>query len=114
MNTHYWVIALGAFMVLMGIVGYIRTGSPTAIFITGGIALITSLLGVFWGKNPASMFGTITLAWTALITVLMAYMTFKRISAHADTTAGSEFIFGSMAVFALIVTIVILRQRLAG
>ena len=114
MVTHYWVIALGGYMFLMGVIGYIRTGSPTAIFITGGIALVTVVLGMLWGKNPTSVLGTITLAWTAIITVLMAYMTFKRISAHAETAAGSEFIFGSMAVFALIVTIVILRQRLGG
>lgn len=112
MKLHYWVIALGAYMLLMGIIGYVRTSSPTAIFINGSFALATILLGYFWGRNPSATLGTIILVWTAIITVMMAYMTFKRIAAHAQARAGSEFIFGSMAIFALIVTIVLVRSRL--
>lgn len=114
MKLHYWVIALGAYMLLMGIVGYVRTGSPTALYINGGIALATIVLGYLWGKNLASSMGTVVLVWVALNTVMLGYMTFKRIAAHAETRAGSELIFGSMAVFAMIVLIQLIRHRFSG
>ena len=114
MKLHYWVIALGAYMMLMGIVGYVRTGSPTALYINGGIALATIILGYLWGKNLSGSMGTVVLVWVALNTVMLGYMTFKRIAAHAETRAGSELIFGSMAVFAMIVLIQLIRHRFSG
>ena len=114
MKLHYWVIALGVYMLLMGIVGYVRTGSPTALYINGGIALATIILGYLWGKNLAGLMGTVVLVWVALNTVMLGYMTFKRIAAHAETRAGSELIFGSMAVFAMIVLIQLIRHRFSG
>lgn len=108
-------MALGGFMILMGIVGYIRTGSPTAIFINGGIALVTVLLGYFMERgNP--MLANVTLGWVGLVTVILSFMTVKRINAvmHGTAREGSEYIFGSMALFALIVLIVLIRSRMSG
>lgn len=115
MKPSVLVMALGGFMILMGIIGYIRTGSPTAIFINGGIAAVTILLGYFMGKgNP--MLANITLGWTAIVTIMLGFMTFKRINAamHGTAREGSEYIFGSMALFALIVLIVLIRSRMNG
>lgn len=114
MKLHFWVIALGAYMLLMGIVGYIRTGSPTALYINGGIAVTTILLGYLWSRNLANSMGTVVLVWVALNTILLGYMTFKRIAAHAEARAGSELIFGSMAIFAMIVLIQLIRHRFSG
>lgn len=114
MKLHYWVIALGAYMLLMGIVGYVRTGSPTALYINGSIAVATMLLGYFWGRNLGGAMGTVVLVWVALNTILLGYMTFKRIAAHAEARAGSELIFGSMAVLAMIVLIQLIRHRFSG
>lgn len=111
MKTHYWIIALGVYMLAMGIVGYVRTGSPTALYINGGFALTTIVLGYFNGGGSPLLY-KITLGWTVLMTLMLSYLTVKRIAAHSQTRAGSEFIFGSMALFALIVTIVmILRMK---
>jgi hypothetical protein len=113
MKPSVLVMALGGFMILMGIVGYIRTGSPTAIFINGGIALVTVLLGYFMGRgNP--MLANVTLGWVGLVTVILSFMTVKRINAamHGTAREGSEYIFGSMALFALIVLIVLIRSRM--
>lgn len=109
------VMILGGYMIAMGIVGYIRTGSPTAIFINGGIALVTILLGYFMGRGNV-MLSNITLGWVGLVTVLLSFMTFKRVNemAHGTARAGSEYIFGSMALFALIVLIVLIRNRMSA
>jgi hypothetical protein len=114
MKVHYWVIALGAYMLLMGIVGYIRTGSPTALYINGGIATATILIGYFWGRNITGMMGNVVIGWVIINSLLLSYMTFKRIAAHADARAGSEFIFGSMALFSIIVLILLIRHRLSA
>lgn len=104
-------MALGAYMLAMGIVGYVRTGSPTALCINGGFALTTIALGYFNGGGSALLY-KITLGWTVLMTLMLSYLTIKRVAAHSQTRAGSELIFGSMALFALIVTIVmILRMK---
>ena len=111
MKTHYVIMALGVYMLAMGIIGYVRTGSPTALYINGGFALTTIVLGYLNGGGNTLLY-KVTLGWTALMTVMLSYLTVKRIAAHSQTRAGSEFIFGSMALFALIVTIVmIMRMR---
>lgn len=114
MQINYWVMALGGYMIIMGILGFIRTGSPTALYINGGIALVTVLIGYFWGRNLGGVLGPVAIGWVALNSVLLGYMTFKRIAAHAETRAGSEFIFGSMAVFAVIVLILLIRHRFSS
>ncbi len=112
MKLHYWIIALGVYMLAMGIVGYVRTGSPTALFINGGIAVATMVLGYFAGGSPTLM--KFCIGWVALNTVLLSYMTFKRIAAHSEVRAGSEYIFGTMAVFSLIVLILLIRDLMKG
>ncbi len=109
MKIHYVIMALGAYMLAMGILGYIRTGSPTALYINGSFALITLVLGYLNGGGNPLLF-KITLGWVALNTAILSYLTIKRIAAHAEARAGSELIFGSMALFALIVTIMMIMR----
>lgn len=104
MKIHYIIMALGAYMLAMGIIGYVRTGSPTALYINGSFALTTLILGYFNGGGNPLLF-KITLGWVALNAVMLSYLTVKRIAAHSQTRAGSELIFGSMALFAIIVAI---------
>ncbi len=113
MKIYYWVIALGGYMLLMGIVGYIRTGSPTALIVNNSFAVVTALFG-FLALRGSLLFGKISLGWTGLMVLLMGYMTFKRVAAHANTKPGSELIFGSMALLALIVFILLLRNMMAA
>lgn len=109
MKIHFLIMALGAFMLTMGILGYVRTGSPTALYVNGSFALVTIALGYFNGGGNELLF-KITLGWVALLTVMLSYLTIKRIAAHAQARAGSELIFGSMALFALIVTIIMIMK----
>lgn len=113
MKPYILVMALGGYMVLMGAVGYYRTGSPTALFINGSLGIITALFGYFMGRgNP--MLANITIGWTALITIVLGFMTFKRINALVHGTpayAGSEYIFGTQALFAIVVLIMLIRSR---
>ncbi len=113
MKLHYWIIALGIFMLAMGIVGYFRTGSPTSIFIAGGIGVVTAILGYFVGGGSPLLW-KVTLGWIGINTVMLGYMTFKRIAAHATARAGTEYIFGSMALFALIVLIMMIVRSVRG
>jgi hypothetical protein len=109
LKIHYVIMALGAYMLAMGILGYIRTGSPTALYVNGSFAVITLVLGYLNGGGNPLLF-KITLGWVALNTVILSYLTIKRIAAHAQARAGSELIFGSMALFALIVTVLMVMQ----
>lgn len=109
MKIHYIIIALGAYMLAMGIIGYIRTGSPTALYINGSFALITLILGYFNGGGNPLLF-KITLGWVVLNAGILSYLTVKRIAAHSQTRAGSELIFGSMALFAIIVAVLMFMR----
>jgi len=113
MKVYYWVIALGIYMIAMGIVGYIRTGSPTALYVNNSFALMTLVFG-FIALRGSLLFGKISLGWTGFLVLLMGYMTFKRVAAHANTKPGSELIFGSMALVALIVFILLMRNMLTA
>ena len=108
---NYLVIVLGLYMLSMGVVGYIRTKSPTALYINGGFALTTIILGVLTGGIETAMW-KITLGWVSLNFLIMALMTIKRIKAHANARSGSKLIFGSMALFCLIVAIVMTFELL--
>ncbi|MDZ4723399.1 MAG: hypothetical protein SGI97_05800 [candidate division Zixibacteria bacterium] len=105
------VIALGGYMLLMGLFGYYRTHTPTPLFINGGIAIVTIIIGIFLkGGSPTVL--NLAIGWIGLNTLMLAYMTFKRIAAHSDVRSGSEYIFGTQAVFALIVLIVLVRYKI--
>jgi hypothetical protein len=113
MKIYYWVVALGIYMIAMGILGYIRTGSPTALYINNSFALVTLVFG-FLAVRGSMLFGKVSLGWVGLLVLLMGYMTIKRVTAHAETKAGSELIFGSMAVFSLVVFILLLRDMMTS
>lgn len=48
------VLMLGSYMILMGILGFINSGSPTA-FIMSGMGLIAVLLSYFSSKSSIIM-----------------------------------------------------------
>lgn len=96
------LVLLGLYMLAMAIVGYIRTGSPTALYIMGGMALVTGLMS-YLAADQVSVYYLLALGWTALISLVVGFMTFKRIAAHANARPGSALIFGSTALFALVV-----------
>lgn len=113
MKIYYWVVALGVYMIAMGILGYIRTGSPTALYVNNGFALVTLIFG-FIAVRGSMLFAKISLGWVGLLVLLMGYMTIKRVAAHADTKAGSVLIFGSMALFSLVVFILLVRDMMTS
>ena len=105
------IIGLGAYMLLMGVVGFLHTGSPVPIFISGGLGIITALFGYFIGRG-LHVFARIGVVWLVVMTGLMGYMTFGRISAHANPTPVSSFIFGSMGLFSLLALVHLIRWRI--
>ena len=96
-------------MLAMGAVGYIRTGSMTPVLITGSIALITILLGLLIRHGSRSLI-SITVIWLIVNVLLNTYMTIGRVAAHAESRAGSGWIFGSMALFSLVALIILLPE----
>ena len=105
------IIWLGAYMLLMGVVGYIHTGSPVPIFISGGLGVITALFGYFIGRGLHA-FARIGVIWLVTMTGMMGYMTFGRISAHANPTPVTSLIFGSMGLFSLLALVNLIRWRI--
>jgi hypothetical protein len=105
------IMLLGAYMILMGVVGYVHTGSPMPILISGGLGVITALCGYFIGRGY-HVFARIGVIWLVVMTGMMGYMTFGRVSAHQNPTPLSEFIFGSMGLFSLWALISLVRWRI--
>ena len=105
------IIWLGAYMLLMGVIGFLHTGSIVPIFISGGLGALTASFGYFIGRGFHA-FARIGVIWLVFLTGLMGYMTFGRISAHADPTPLTSFIFGSMGLFSLVALVHLVRWRI--
>lgn len=104
------VVLLGVYMILMGAVGYARTGSPTPVVITGGIGVLTILIGV-WMRSRSTAAMRTGLVWALVNSGLYAYMTFGRVAAHDEPNLGSILIFGTMAVFSIVTLIFLWTKR---
>ena len=110
MKSHQFVWALALYIFLIGFVGFFRTGSAVPILINGVIAAITGLLAtlLYQKVNGARV---VTSLWLAASVGLYGYMTFFRVEAHANPRAGQPIIFGSMALFALLAFIAVIRSK---
>ncbi len=110
MKSHQFVWAFALYVFLIGFVGYFRTGSTVPILINGVIAVITVLIAFFLYRKLT--FARVGIAiWLASLTGLYGYLTFFRIAAHAHPHPGQPLIFGSMALFALMALIVVIRSK---
>ncbi len=104
------VLVLGGYMILMGIVGYINSGSATS-FIMSGIGLIAALLGYLAGKGPAVWW--IMTVWVGVIVAMIGKMGYDRIIVDPKPIL-TQFIFGSTALLAVVVLIYLLVNRFRG
>ena len=109
MKRHYLVIALGFYILAMGITGWLRTDDLTPLAITGSIAFITILLGIAIRSGSR---GTVVLTtlWTGLNVLVHTYMTVADVSAHDPNREGSEWIFGTMAFFSALVFVSLIGE----
>lgn len=101
------VLMLGSYMILMGILGYINSGSPTA-FIMSGMGLIAVLLACFC-KKSSIVWWTMT-AWIGINTAMIGSMAFKRIIIDPQPLT-TQLLFGSTAMFAIVVLILLILNR---
>lgn len=104
------LLVLSLYMIAMAVTGYIRTGSPTALYIMGGIGLVTAIMGWVVSRGGLTNFW-IGFGWTAVVMLLVGFMAVKRISAHADARPGSVLIFASTAAVALVVLFLLWRAK---
>ncbi len=109
MKRGYLVILYGLYVLAMGIVGPVRTDSVVPLLITGGIALATVFMG-FWIVRSSRAALTVTTIWIAVQTLVSVYMTVGRIPAHDPSREGSEWIFGTLALFAAIVLVSLIGE----
>jgi len=109
MKKEYAVVLLGVYMLAMGAIGFIRTGSLTPVSITGSIAVITIALGCLIRHGSRSLM-IFTAIWLTLNVLMNTYMTIGQVVAHAESRAGSGWIFGSMALFSLVALIILLPE----
>ncbi len=110
MKTNKVVIILGVYIFAMGIIAFIRTSSFTPLFFNGCIAAVTVWLGWLNGQGMRSV-QSATQWWLTIIALLLGYLTFGPISAHPNPNIGSALIFGSMALFALLALILVIRSK---
>lgn len=114
MKPYLLILISAGWMVAMAITGYVRTGSPTALYIMGSIGLVTGLIGWLIGEKIPSAFSLVGVIWLLLVSGVLVFMTVKRISAHAEVRAGSEYIFGSTALFAIISLVMLAMAHWRG
>ena len=103
------VFYLAGYIMLMGIIGNLRTGAMMPVYLNGSIAIVTSILGlVYFKSGKAGLY--ILNGWLVLNFLMYTYMTLFGAKAHPNPTVGTYLIFGSMALFCLM-TVVELRMK---
>ncbi|RME19000.1 MAG: hypothetical protein D6800_14880 [Candidatus Zixiibacteriota bacterium] len=109
MKTDVVVTMLSVYMLGMALLGVWRTGSVMPLVILGTIAVVTFVLAlsIRRGSRTAMQF---TLAWLAFNTVITGYEVFWRNPAHGQLHPGHALIFGSLALFSLVVLVLVWRR----
>ncbi|HOD66753.1 MAG TPA: hypothetical protein PLR32_09000 [candidate division Zixibacteria bacterium] len=104
MKPHYLLILLALAMLAGGAVGLARTGSPIPLLINSALALLTLILALVVSRDSRRVLLAATV-WVALCVLLYTYMTIIPPAAHNPSRPGSKYLFGSMALVALIVLV---------
>ena len=107
MLPHASVVALGLFILLLGIIGYIRTKSPTAIGFNGIFGVVCIILGFMLGHGSNVL--TVTEIWVALIAAAGIAMGTRRLMAPKRQIV-PILMFASMAIFSIVVLIILLTR----
>ncbi len=112
MNPSLTVIALGIYLILMGIIGYVRTKSPTAIGFNSLFGIVSLVLGWLLRGGSTSI-ETATMIWVGIIAATCILMATRRLMAPKRQTA-PILIFASMAAFAVYAFLVLYQHRSVG
>lgn len=110
MNQTNTLKSLGIFVVLVGVVGYIRTGSVVPIIINTVIAAITWWLAARMTQKKSGAIKAI-IVWLSFTTLIYAYMTVGPMMGHEEPRPFSWLLFGSMALYSVVVLILFVRKR---
>ncbi len=108
-NKFKIVYYFAAYVMLMGITGYLRTSATMPLYLNGSIALITTLLSFLY-YNKQSVWKYVLMIWISLNFLMYSYMTLFGVSAHPNPTVGTYLIFGSMAVFSLLTFVMLYKE----
>ena len=87
------------YVMLMGIVGFLRTSATMPLYLNGSIALITTIFASLYYTKKAIWYYVVAI-WILLNFLMYSYMTLFGVRAHPNPTVGTYIIFGSMAIFA--------------
>jgi hypothetical protein len=109
MAFHEPVLYLSFWMAVVALLALIRTGSWVPLVIAGSLALATFLVGLV-SRYDGAPARAVAVVWVALIFVINGYQVFFRLKAHGQSRPGSPLIFGSVAVFALVVLYHLIRN----
>lgn len=99
-----------AYVMLMGIIGFMRTSATMPLYLNGSIALITVIFA-FMHYRKKSYWQNVVLVWISINFLMYSYMTLFGVSAHPNPTVGTYLIFGSVAVFAGLTLGMLIRDR---
>ena len=99
-----------AYVMLMGVTGFLRTSAMMPIYLNGSIAIVTTILAYMHYKRK-SVWWVVVLVWICLNFLMYSYMTLFGVSAHPNPTIGTYLIFGSMAVFSGITIVYLLKEK---
>ncbi len=107
----YFILA--AYFVIVGVFGWLRSGSVVPFLITGGAGTITAFLG--WKlSSDTILVRRLGMGWLGIFAAASLYSAFGKISAHTEARPEAIYIFLSMAtlgVVAFIFTFLDLKKR---
>jgi len=102
--------ALAVFVVVVGVIGYVRTDSIVPIIINSIICMITWYLAIMlsrkesWGRRAA-------IIWLTCTSLLYTYMVFGPMAGHQEPKPGYWILFGSMALFSIVALVSVMREK---
>lgn len=105
MSPSATVIALGVVILVLGIIGYLRTKSPTAIGFNGAFSIVCIILGLLLAQGRTGLL-TVTQIWVGLIALASMVMGARRLMAPNRATA-PIVIFTVMAVLSVLTLVVL-------
>lgn len=104
------VFALAGWIMLMGLLGFLRTGAIIPIVFNGAVALRTSVLG--WFTYRGSKLGYyITIIWLSLTFISYSYMALFNNVVDKNSSTLINVSFASMGIFCLLTVIILWKYK---
>ena len=110
MKANFAVIVLGIYMLVVGFLGLVKTGSFSPLYINGTMGAVTVWMGWLLGTGMKSARNA-ALTWLSINVAVLGYMAFGRVFSQAANGSQSILLTGSMAALSVLAFFLVLRTN---